>query len=381
MESFDENRISGIMVRKVIGEAVSGAEQAELDRWLARSSHNREAYERFMSAGGRVERQRLLSGTDDDGFVAGVYAKMKRRRLRKTLLRGVASAAAIAGLAVGIYSGFFAGGGSAAIDDSINRHVTLSLDDGSSFELTGSMADSEWRQVLTDRIGETDAEPDEDAEPRIIKVKLDIPCGTNYRIRLDDGTSVWLNAGTRIEYPNVFTGGERNVNLCGEAYFEVAHDPDRPFVVTTDDRVDIRVLGTRFNVSCYDDAPCTSVTLEEGAVSVSYDDRNVTLMLNQQAVIGRADHKFSVHPVEASAYSAWKNGMFDFRSAQFEDIISAMSRWYGIEFVLEKINPAEVGPVTLCVERGDDFSQVEKILRKITGLEFREEENKVYVSQ
>ena len=124
-------------------------------------------------------------------------------------------------------------------------------------------------------------------------------------MELADGTRVWLNAESRLRYPVAFTGKERKVEMEGEVYFEVAKNKEKPFIVTVNG-VDIRVLGTSFNVSAYQEE--VVATLVEGKVQLKKGNEQVILSPNQQAIW--SDDEFRVKQVDARNYVLWKEGIF-----------------------------------------------------------------------
>ena len=170
--------------------------------------------------------------------------------------------------------------------------------------------------------------------------ELVTPRGGEYNLTLVDGTRVWLNAASRRRY---FVGNEnreRRVYLEGEAYFEVAHDARRPFIVETGGE-QIRVLGTRFNVSSYEDAPAVFTTLMEGSVhivSLTGSD-SVLLRPGEQAVYDRSaeDNVFEIREVDAEQYAEWTHGTFVFYRASIYEIMSNLSRWYDFDFEISPL--------------------------------------------
>jgi transmembrane sensor len=131
--------------------------------------------------------------------------------------------------------------------------------------------------------------------------------GHQTRLSLADGSAVWLNAASAILYPASFPGKERRVTITGEAYFEIEKDLSRPFIVTVGD-MEIRVLGTHFNVNGYKGKGIATISVLEGAVKVSRDDTAMLLVPGQQ-VVARANGSMSrVGHADVRAAVAWKNG-------------------------------------------------------------------------
>ena len=160
---------------------------------------------------------------------------------------------------------------------------------------------------------------------------IQTPRGGQFLVVLSDGTRVWLNAASWLKYPVSFTGGDRMVELNGEAYFEVAHRSDQPFKVKMQEQV-VEVLGTHFNVMAYDDEPVVQTTLLEGKVKVHTDAQERILSPGQQAVVNKFGRKkVVVRPVNTDHFVAWKNGSFSFDNTDIYTMMRQISRWYDVE--------------------------------------------------
>ena len=185
---------------------------------------------------------------------------------------------------------------------------------------------------------------------------LIVPRGGEFSLELADGTRVWLNAESRLRYPVVFMGEERKVEMEGEVYFEVAKNREKPFIVTVNG-VDIRVLGTSFNVSAYQEEVVT--TLVEGKVQLKRGDEQVVLSPNQQAIW--SDDKFKVKQVDARNYVLWKEGIFYFEDVDLERILDDMARWYNVNIFY--MNPTlKKMKFSVEIKRYEDINE---ILRRI----------------
>lgn len=160
------------------------------------------------------------------------------------------------------------------------------------------------------------------------------PVGSNYQLVLPDGTKVWLNAMSSLKFPVAFSGNERNVELIGEGYFEVARDKSKPFFVNTDG-VKIKVLGTHFNVSAYRNDGQVKTSLLEGAVELAAGNKLTRLQPGEQGVYTANASSIKKEQFNANDIMAWKNGYFIFRDESIEDIMKKVSRWYNIEVVYE----------------------------------------------
>lgn len=158
---------------------------------------------------------------------------------------------------------------------------------------------------------------------------LSTPKGGEYQVVLPDGTKVWLDAASSIVYPTAFAGKERRVKLTGQAYFEVAKNKDKPFYVDVN-QSEIRVLGTHFNISAYNDDHETTTTLLEGSVQITKNHSTSLLKPGQQAVINNGSDKIVVAPANIQDVMAWKEGYFIFNDDNISGIMRKVSRWYDV---------------------------------------------------
>jgi len=165
--------------------------------------------------------------------------------------------------------------------------------------------------------------------------KITTPKGGQYQVILPDGSKVWLNAASSLKYPEVFTGNERKVELQGEGYFEVASDKTRPFKVVSKGQV-VKVLGTHFNINCYDDEPLVKTTLIEGLVEITENSNHSSILLRprEQASLGNS-HKFEIAKNNIESAVAWKNGFYRFQGAKIDQVMRELSRWYNVEIEVE----------------------------------------------
>lgn len=160
------------------------------------------------------------------------------------------------------------------------------------------------------------------------------PKGGQYQVRLPDRSSVWLDAASSISFPSTFTGDKRQVQLAGEAYFEVAKDRAKPFLVNVEDKQQIEVLGTHFNVQAYPDDRDIKTTLLEGSVKLLYKNKQAILKPGQTAV-NNTDQSLIIKPADIYEVMAWKNNMFVFNNENIKSIMKRLSRWYDVDVVFE----------------------------------------------
>ncbi|MBK0379309.1 FecR family protein [Mucilaginibacter segetis] len=194
------------------------------------------------------------------------------------------------------------------------------------------------------------------------------PRGGQYQVVLPDGTKVWLNAASRLRYPAAFTGNSREVELEGEAYFQVAHNARQPFRVRAGDQL-IEDIGTAFNINAYKDEAGVRTTLTEGAarVQLSGRDGGVTLRPGQQA--GSVGDQLVVKAADTEVITAWKNGLFMFQAADIREVMRMVSRWYNVEINYK--GPAPAANFSGGVSRFDKVSEVLRTLEATGKVHFK----------
>lgn len=220
----------------------------------------------------------------------------------------------------------------------------LTLADGSRIALdslgNGVIAKQNGAQVVLAN-GQLAYDPAGSSTGEAVFNTMSTPKGRQFRITLPDGTQVWLNAASSIRYPTLFSGKERKVEVTGEAYFEVAKSPAMPFRVKVNNKAEIEVLGTHFNVNAYENEQTIATTLLEGSVRVAafanqHKPGDVILQPGQQAQIETT--KTGIKVIEHANIDkaiAWKNGLFYFEGVSLAEIMRQMERWYDIEVVYE----------------------------------------------
>jgi len=159
---------------------------------------------------------------------------------------------------------------------------------------------------------------------------ISTPRGGRYAVKLPDGTNVWLNSASSLTYPVAFSGTDRQVKLRGEAYFEVAKNREKPFLVEVGS-VTVKVLGTHFNINAYKAQTDIKTTLLEGSVRMSNETSSILLAPGQQGQAGTASAGINKKVVDTDQVMAWKNGYFIFRDDNIREVMDQISRWYDVE--------------------------------------------------
>ena len=206
---------------------------------------------------------------------------------------------------------------------------------------------------------------------------LRIPKGGEYKIVLDDGTEIWLNSASELKYPAHFVGNERRVQLTGEAYFQVARNEAAPFIVETRD-MDVKVLGTSFNVSVYEDEESCHATLVEGRVEVNdkVNGEKVVLTPGKQALLRGGE--MTVRVVITKLYTLWRLDRFTFASEDMEGVIRKLSRWYNVDFFFANSSMKQKR-FTGSLPKYADISQVLKMIEMTTDIKFEIKEHTIMI--
>ncbi|MBL1407211.1 FecR family protein [Sphingobacterium faecale] len=208
-------------------------------------------------------------------------------------------------------------------------------------------------------------------------LQLVIPRGGTYQVILDDGTKVWLNSDSKLRYPNRFEGTARRVQLEGEAYFEVAKDKNKLFIVDGG-KQEITVTGTQFNLNTYKDEPMTTTTLVEGQVRIADLSNGHTAVLapGQQAVSGKRG--LEVQTVNTDVFIAWKDNYFVFESIPLPAVLRQLSRWYDVEVDYEGL-PHET--ISARIRRDKNISVVLRAIAQTSGIDFQIKERRIMVKE
>jgi len=210
---------------------------------------------------------------------------------------------------------------------------------------------------------------------------LIVPSGGEYKITLSDGTKVWLNAASQLKYPTQFPNDKREVFLEGEAYFEVTHNPKKPFEVHTTG-ITTRVFGTEFNIMAYNDEPNIQTTLINGSVEVhnnlSTVKHSILLKPGTQANLNKANNSLDSKAVNTYIYTAWKDGVFIFNNESMESIMRKLSRWYNVKINFDSESTKDIiffGKV----KRYENINTILNLIKKTEEVTYDTENNQILI--
>jgi len=205
------------------------------------------------------------------------------------------------------------------------------------------------------------------------------PNGQKSQLVLSDGTKVYLNSGTILRYDNRFGKQNREIELAGEAYFEVARNEKNPFIIVTSD-VEVRVLGTKFNVMAYPDESSIETTVTEGAVYVKerMGEESLIITANQKASYVKAKKTLVSSVVNPVTYTSWKENILYFDNENFEFVISKLERWYDVSILLEGKDSID-DRFTLTV-KNESLKEVLDLISLTTPMRYKIQGNEVTIS-
>ena len=162
-----------------------------------------------------------------------------------------------------------------------------------------------------------------------------VPKGQVNQIFLADGTRIWINSGSKLTLPSVFAPGERVVKLNGEAFFEVAKDKKRPFMVEVNGQ-QIKVFGTSFNVRAYDNSDKIETTLETGQIQLRIGNETKMLKPGEQSLFNKTEKQLVISKVDPVNFSSWKEGRYEFQNEDLIEVFKVVERWYDVEITYDE---------------------------------------------
>lgn len=349
MNNIDEN-----IEQKILGDwrgELSDEESEELQRWLQESGEHRRMYREVRKIAEQAVWLRGYDKLDETEGLQKIGNRIRLRQNRRLRIRWVKYAAAVllpffvcAAMYLLIYHPEEKLQETLLSFENIrpgSRQAVLYLADGNQVDLKAwqdtvirdgkSARKIGFRENLLDY---REKGPSAETTEQVVYNKIVVPRGGEYRLILSDGTRVWLNAGTEMEYPVNFSAHLREVVLKGEAYFEVTKDQNRRFQVVMDGAT-VEVLGTSFNASSYPEEHTCSATLESGRIGFRTEQGKQAVQVGENAVYDKRTGKVTVEPVDLKYYTSWRLGKFYFHDTPLEEITRQLSRWYDVDFVFD----------------------------------------------
>ena len=384
-------------IAKKIAHVLSGdcseENRSSLDEWLSESEGNRNLYERILDERNREAFQKNAAKFDRS---VGWEKSLQKRRQRTTgrqiqmhrrVLRWVAVVTLVCGVGVAamLYWEQKTEVGSMVAQNEVVQGGTraiLTLADGKVVDLEKTKGGIVEKQSATNIFNQGGNLVYKDslvqAVEKAVFNKVTVPRGGEFKLTLSDGTVVHLNSETVLSYPVRFAGDTREVELHGEAYFEVAKDAAHPFVVEVCDSK-IQVLGTGFNVRSYSEEGQIVTTLVEGAVCFESIEDRVILKPGEQSILDK-EGQLQKRAVEVYPFVAWKEGRFIFRKQRLEDIMIMVSRWYNVEVYFEDDESKEI-TFSGGMMRYEGFEALMKMIETVGSINCTIKDNTVFIAK
>ena len=390
MENQYSDRIVRLLQLYLLGD-ITEEERQELEDWCKETPQNRNLFEQICQED-LFSKERSVYEKIDDTKALRTFEK----HVRKVSTRGFgrwwkyAAVLLLPILVVGLWKLVYEVEQVPVVTSSVSQiqpgcsRAVLVLDDGRTVflkeEEEGVISEDKGIMVTgeRDRLVYTSSEGKNVDELRFNE--LEIPRGGEYKVRLADGTLVYLNSATRMKYPVKFDEKERKVYLSGEAYFEVAKDPERPFFVEMEG-VEVRVYGTSFNVNTHQKGNVQTV-LVKGSIGVKVLSSGMESVIRpgQMAEFKQGNTKVDVKDVNVAVYTDWKDGIFRFENQRLEDILTVLSNWYDVDIFYQTVSVKELH-FSGYMERYKDVSVILEAITLSTGVTFSIQGKPIIVSK
>lgn len=348
------------LVAKYVTNSLSAEEKLELENWKNASEHNRRLFEAMCRKENLYNYSRQTKKYDKTEGWEQVQKRIRAARRRKiyTTLCQYAAIFLLPLMAGVITFHLTRETDRPEVKTVVAQTVSiapgeskavLTLGDGTVVDLNAQSNQELEESGMQIQVNEAELaynKPEaEEVKEEIVYNRIDIPRGGEYKLRLSDGSFVHLNAMSSLRYPVHFSGETREVELTGEAFFEVSKDATKPFIVKTAG-IDVRVLGTTFNMSAYPDNQFTQTTLVSGSVQMqTKEGASIILKPSQQAELDNKSHEMVVRQVDVSLYTSWIQGKIYFKDERLETIMATLARWYDVTIVYanEKVKNMRFG--------------------------------------
>ena len=384
-EAFEIARI----IQKSLKGKLSESEERQLSGWRKVSDENERAFQRMISEDFYTIGMEKLEMYDSRVAYGRFLQKKYQQRRKRRFLINMARVAAVAlpfVIALVLYVGLNREE-EQMVRPSLASNIlpgtskaVLTLANGQMIPLGKEATDStiitDGTQISASGSGVTYASGVESES--VVYNKLEIPRGGEFCLTLSDGTRVWLNSETSIQYPVAFGAKERRVFVQGEAYFEVAKDAKKPFTVQFMSS-SVTVLGTSFNIRAYPEEKRSQTTLAEGSVRIYSPGSSMLLKPGEQAEVSALSGEMVKQEVEVKNFTSWKDGRFVFEQQPLEDIMRTLERWYDIRVIFKDEGAKRIS-LSGNLKRYGDFSQVMKMLQMTGDVRFELHGNDVYIT-
>jgi transmembrane sensor len=385
--------ISTIIAKQKLGELTEGENQI-LQKWLDESENNKNLYAQLKNEKALPDEINRLDNFNSKSAYKKIVNRIEasqKTRLLSFIPKVYKVAASIALLVAASYSGYYYFSKTTSRQNSFayihpgTQKAILTTADNQKYELGKKKSIFNFIKALVVDTNSTliyQAPKENKIEEYVAEYnQLETPRGGEYKLVLSDGTTVFLNSETKLRFPVVFSEKAREVELEGEAYFEVTKSEKVPFIIRVNN-MQITVYGTSFNISAYNDDNSIQTTLVTGIVGIKSSDNpgkvEQRLVPGQQANYNRLNSEINTRRVNTDIYTAWTKGMFVFDNEPLEKIMQKLARWYNFE-VAYSDDKLRNEPFTGDLKRFDNVTKILDMISIASDIEFKIEDKKVTV--
>ncbi|WP_455665488.1 FecR family protein [Phocaeicola sp.] len=377
------------LIQKYLSHQLNEQEFEELKQWIEEDASHREIFVKLLSLRHVNNQLNLLRQFDKEVSWEAIQKRCKRTRSIRRRIAIYSSAAAIA-VIIGISSILYfytrQESSSLTAEKDITKteryntvfspRATLVLADQSEVKLYSNQQEINGSHINNGEIiypQEDNKEANPTLDTKLLQNQLKVPRGSEYSIVLSDGTKVKLNADSHLDFPVQFTN-IREVTLQGEAFFDVTHDPQRPFIVKANEHT-IYVLGTTFNVTAYPGED-VSITLVTGKIKVATPTGEYVMAPNEHY----SSHISSITQVDPELYTSWTTGAMEFDAMPLPDLLARLSRCYNVDLKLAS-KELESMKFTGIIFRNKPLSFALDILHRVSDVKFEKDGETILVKK
>lgn len=361
---------------KKLENTLSDAADKEVEEWLKIPSH-RCYFEHLKQFHQLYERQEA-SGTDVQNAWESMRKQINKkasRRLRILVWISTLAASVLVGWGIG-YLFLLSPMPEMTKPEMVQIlpgkvQAILELANGNTYDLQENFVQTISKNILLDSGRLNYIQSDTGCHDQLVMNKLSIPRGGEFQLVFEDGTKVWLNAESMLKYPQTFSAASREVWLDGEAYFEVAKDAQRPFIVHSGVQK-ITVLGTSFGITAYPGEDRFSTTLVDGKVQVEYSGNTkevYSLQPGERVLYHSPSNTIRLEKVDVREFVAWKDGRYVFSRRRLEDMLNTLSRWYDFDVFFRDPRAKEI-VFSGELKRFESFDDILNMIEKSSEVQF-----------
>ena len=386
--NVDNEKIRSIIVKSVLG-TLTEEENLVLQEWLRGNDQNRVLYQKLSSAIELKHKYEQYESVDVEEAFRRNQHRLYQNDLNRRMKKNLPYVAAVLFL-FGVFVCLLMNHTGEVLEkvpvvlSAGGKHAELILANGEKVDLYEGM-EMKFRERGSNIQVKGNVVCYEEKKDSVTIDEYNMirtPLGGEYSLTLSDGTKVWLNAMSELRYPVAFSGDLREVELRGEAYFEVAENKNKPFIVRTDE-FNVRVLGTSFNISAYADSPLALTTLCSGQVQLTdcMNPKNEQdLLPGEQLLFHRESRKMEIRNVDTDVFVSWREGFFQFDNHTVEEVFMILQRWYNVQ-VFYANTEVRLDCFTGKLPRFDNMMIIIDLIKRVSDLKITVDGKVIYIDK